>query len=94
MLNAPIAVSQKNLNINLLPKILWKKKVPINIIFYSFSVSGPVAGPQLLSALGSLTSPMQMVPGHPATHDLHHNSGTFLQWYFWDEVTSLVNVIN
>ncbi|XP_042205422.1 uncharacterized protein LOC121854749, partial [Homarus americanus] len=44
-------------------------------------VSGPSTGPHLLSAMGSLTSPVQhkvtphMVPGHPAAHDIHHNPG-------------------
>ncbi|XP_069988079.1 uncharacterized protein [Penaeus vannamei] len=44
-------------------------------------VSGPSTGPHLLSAMGSLTSPVQhqvtphMVPGHPAAHDILHNPG-------------------
>ncbi|XP_064119273.1 uncharacterized protein LOC135224319 isoform X13 [Macrobrachium nipponense] len=44
-------------------------------------VSGPSTGPHLLSAMGSLTSPVQhkvaphMVPGHPASHDILHNPG-------------------
>ncbi|XP_069988083.1 uncharacterized protein [Penaeus vannamei] len=42
---------------------------------------GPSTGPHLLSAMGSLTSPVQhqvtphMVPGHPAAHDILHNPG-------------------
>nr|XP_045604824.1 uncharacterized protein LOC123762353 isoform X5 [Procambarus clarkii] len=44
-------------------------------------VSGPSTGPHLLSAMGSLTSPVQhkvtphMVQGHPAAHDIHLNPG-------------------
>lgn len=45
-------------------------------------VSGPSSGPHLLSAMGSLTSPVQhkvaphMVQGHPAAHDLLHNAAS------------------
>nr|XP_045604821.1 uncharacterized protein LOC123762353 isoform X2 [Procambarus clarkii] len=54
---------------------------PLDLHLLDPLISGPSTGPHLLSAMGSLTSPVQhkvtphMVQGHPAAHDIHLNPG-------------------